>query len=218
MGRFSVIQKKEMWTLTWQGYLIVLFILILINLIFVKNIVPFLSPNEPVSSSLMVVEGFLPDYALENTMELFISGNYSHLVITGKEREKGAHLDQYTNDGEFTAAILLEMGFDAGKLTVAATDTDIRKDRTYESALAVRAWVEENRPTEQSINLVSMGPHSRRSRYLFDKAFEGKIKIGVHAISSRSYDQDRWWQSSHGFREINKEAIAWIYARFFFYP
>ena len=218
MGRFSIIRKKEMWTLTWRGYLVVLFILILINLIFVKNILHFLSPNEPVNAKLMVVEGFLPDYALEDAIRIFNSENYEHMLITGKERQKGAHLDQYKNDGEFTAAVLREMGFDAAKLSVVATDSDIRKDRTYASALAVKIWMEENRPTVQSIDLVSIGAHSRRSRYLFEKAFNGEIKTGIRAIPSQSYDQDSWWQSSHGFREINKETIAWIYARFFFYP
>lgn len=218
MGRFVLIRKKERYTLTWFGRLCALAVCVLLVWVYAITIVTYLSPNDPVKAKLLVVEGYLPDYAMEEAMELFQAGDYEHMVITGKAREKGAHLDQYANDGEYAAATLLKLGFDPEKLSVVATDNDIRKDRTYASALAAKEWIEKNRPEDRSLDLVSAGTHSRRSRYLFEKAFPKNYKIGIYAIPSRSFDADNWWKSSHGFREINKETIAWVYAKLFFYP
>jgi uncharacterized SAM-binding protein YcdF (DUF218 family) len=198
--------------------LLQLFIAILVVAVYMKTIVPFLSPTQPASAKLLVVEGYLPDYAVEEAMKIYRDGNYEHMVITGKKREKGAHLDVYTNDGEYSAATLMKLGFNAENLTVVELDEDITKDRTYQSARAVRPWLEQNRPGEPSVDLVSLGTHARRSRLLFDKAFEGSVTVGIYAIPNQAFDPDRWWRTSHGFREVNKETIAWIYARFFFFP
>lgn len=218
MGRFPIVQKKEKWALTWRGRLLLLTLLFFGLWVYAKTIVPFLSPNKPAGAGLLVVEGFLPDYALEESMNIFHSGGYEHMLVTGKKREKGAHLDQYENDGEYSAASLIRMGFRNENLSVVATDDDVTKDRTYQSALVVRDWIRENRPGTGSVDLVSMGTHSRRSRLLFEKAFDDDTDIGIISLTNRSYDPQKWWQSSHGFREVNKETIAWIYARFFFWP
>jgi uncharacterized SAM-binding protein YcdF (DUF218 family) len=218
MARFPIVQKKEKWTLTWRGRLLFLLLLVLLVVLYMKTIVTFLSPYEPAEARILVVEGYMPDYALEEAMQIYHDGSYELMLITGKKREKGAHLDQYSNDGLYSEATLIKLGFDASRIRVIAQDQDVKKDRTYYSALAVKEWLDANRPGEQSIDLVSMGTHSRRSRLLFKKAFDGTLKIGIHTLPNKSYDPRRWWQSSHGFREVNKETIAWIYARFFFYP
>jgi len=218
MAKFPLFRKKERWSMTWRGRLIVLLVLILLAWSYTIHIVPYLSPEEPVSADLLVVEGYIPDYALEESMTIFRAGGYDHMIITGKKREKGAHLDQYKNDGEYSAAILVKLGFDPDRLTVVATDDDIRKDRTYQSAVEVYQWIKEHRPGTKSIDLVSMGTHARRSRLLFRMACKHELEVGIYSIPNQSYEPMHWWKSSHGFREVNKETIAWIYARFFFWP
>lgn len=217
MARFALIQKKERWGTTWLGKLAVLLIFIVLGFVFMKTIHPFLAKNDPIETDILVVEGFITDYAIEACMEIFESGNYKTLYITGKKRMKGAHLDMYENDGEFSAATLQKLGFDSSKITVVAVEEDILKDRTYISALALHDWMVQNKQVK-NFNLVTLGAHARRSRHLFQMAFEDRCEIGVISIPNQSYNPDNWWQSSSGFREINKELIAWIYARFFFRP
>ncbi len=218
MGRFSLVQKKERWTPTWRGRLLMLLVIAFLAYAYTVNIVPFLSPEAPENATLLVVEGYMPDYALQEAMVLFRDRGYDHMVITGKKREKGAHLDQYGDDGHYSAATLEKMGFDPDRMTVVVTGDDISKDRTYHSALEVLDWLTEHRPGTTKVDLVSMGTHSRRSRLLFQKAMGPGIRVGIHAIPNQSFDPRHWWRSSHGFREVNKETIAWIYARFFFWP
>ncbi|MCB0805553.1 MAG: YdcF family protein [Bacteroidales bacterium] len=218
MSRFALMRKKERYTATWLGNLLKLVFLLLIFFIIFKTIHPFLAITKTVNSDILVVEGFVTDYALEESAEIFENGNYRLLIITGKKRMKGAHLDQYENDGEYSAASLIKTGFDSTKISVVAVDHRINRDRTYASAVAVRQWMEASGMKETSFNLVTLGCHARRSRLLFEEAFPKKFQVGIIAIPDRSYDAERWWTSSNGFREVTKETIAWIYARFFFFP
>lgn len=218
MGRFAIIKKKEKRSFTAFGKVIQLLVLLLIIFIFVKTIHPFLAQNNSIDSKILVVEGFISDYALIESIQLFQNGGYDQMIITGKERMKGYYLDKYKNDGEFSAATLIKLGFDSTLLNVVAIKSDIQKDRTYATALNVKDWLISNNKQQHSINLVTVGCHARRSRYLFEKAFGKDYNIGIIAIKNQQYDQKKWWKSSHGFREVSKEFIAWIYARFFFFP
>ena len=218
MGRFAVIKKRECWKATWFGQLLKLIILLSFILIYAFRTVGFLSPNAPVTSNTLIVEGFLPDYALVEAMHIFEQGGYQRMIITGKKRPKGAPLDQYANDGEYSAATLARLGYSMDRVQVVAEPYDITKDRTYESALAIQEWAKENNLSFKTINLVSLGCHSRRSRLMFEKAFGDSTEVGIIAIRNQGFNPKRWWSSSIGFREVNKESLAWIYARFFFYP
>jgi len=65
---------------------------------------------------------------------------------------------------------------------------------------------------------MTLGPHARRSRLLFQKAFGKEVKVGVISVEDRDYDPAHWWRSSEGVREVLGEAIAYFYAKFFFSP
>lgn len=218
MGRFTLINKKERWGFTTFAWLVIIFLIIISVYIYFIGIYSFLAQNDPVDAEIMVVEGFIPDYALKESMEIFNSGNYQLMIITGKVRIKGSQLDQYENDGMYSAATLIKSGFDRDKIIVVSLDKDIRKDRTYTSAMTVKDWIIKNRPETQAFDLVTIGCHARRSRMLFNKAFNDDVKVGVVAIKNQLYDPERWWKSSSGFREVTEETITWLYALLFFSP
>ncbi len=182
------------------------------------TIQPFLDCSKPVKADLLVVEGFIPDYALEEAIQIFNKGSYKQMLITGKKRIKGSQLDQYENDGIYSAETLIKLGFDGSKIVVIAVSDDIARDRTYQSAKAVWKWIEESGNDIRGLNLVSIGCHSRRSRLLFEKAFPPEMKVGIISVHDRTYNARKWWKTSEGFREVTGETIAYIYARFFFCP
>lgn len=217
MGRFVLFRKKERWTATWLGNMLKLIILFLIAFVFAKTIHPFLAENKPVKSKIMVLEGFVPDYAVEQAKDIFIKDNYNIMLITGKKRVKGSHLAMYENDGEFSAATLDHLGFDMAKVTVIPVEHTVTKDRTYESGKAVMASLA-HLSNVTSFNLVSIGCHGRRSRYLFEMSDNLDYNIGIISIENQGYNPNTWWQTSVGFRDVMQETIAWVYARFFFYP
>jgi len=182
MGRFALVRKKEKWVATWFGNLLKVLLLIIIIFIFSRVIYPFLSPNEPLLGKILIVEGFIPDYALKKSIGIFKDGNYKLMIVTGKQRTHGSQLDQYRNDGDYAAATLIKFGMDSINIKVIALDNDIRKDRTYASANAVKNWLKNTDLENQKIDVVSIGCHSRRSWHLYKMAFDDFSDVGIHAV------------------------------------
>jgi len=69
-----------------------------------------------------------------------------------------------------------------------------------------------------SINILTEDAHARRTLLLYQKAFGKNVAVGVISVSNPNYDPTRWWRYSDGVREVIGESIAYIYARFFFWP
>ncbi len=186
-----------------------LFSFVLLFLLLQTN--AFLSLNRPVKSDVLVVEGWLPDYALEESMEIFKRENYKKIVTTGGPLGVGSYLIEYRDLAHLSQATLLALGMKENEV-VAVPAPDVHRDRTFHSALAVKQWMLKNDMQIKKMNLVSLGPHTRRSTNLFQKVFEGEVEIGSIAIESRDYDSDRWFASSEGVRSTIDEAIAYLYA------
>jgi hypothetical protein len=68
------------------------------------------------------------------------------------------------------------------------------------------------------IDVLTENLHARRTRLLFQKAFGRQVPVGVIAVPNPDYDSKHWWHYSDGVREVIGQAIAYAYARFFFYP
>lgn len=204
--------------MTWLGRIVILIILGSAIWLFTHTIHEFLAPVEPVKTGVMVLEGFVNDLSVEEAFKVFQDENYKLMLITGKKRMKGSHLDFYKNDGTYTAATLDSLGMDMAKLVVVEMDEDIFKDRTYYSAVAVNNWIQKNHPEITSLNLITLGCHGRRSHYLFEKALGDEIKVGIISLPNQGFNADKWWRSSYGFRQVMQETIAWVYAKFFFFP
>ena len=92
------------------------------------------------------------------------------------------------------------------------------RNRTFQSAMALKKWIEENHVPMKSFNLVTVGPHSRRSRMLFQEAFGDDVNVGIISVENREYDTKRWWKYSEGVKEVIGEGVGYVYARFFFHP
>jgi len=94
----------------------------------------------------------------------------------------------------------------------------VRQDRTYTSAVTLKRWLLQHGVQPTRIHLITDGPHARRSRLLYQKAMGAGVVIGVTSIPSQAYDQRHWWRYSAGVRNVIGEALAYLYARFLFYP
>jgi uncharacterized SAM-binding protein YcdF (DUF218 family) len=82
----------------------------------------------------------------------------------------------------------------------------------------LKHWLREHDMAPTKVNLMTGGPHARRSRLMFEKAMGKGVTVGVIAIPAKGYDERRWWHSSQGVRSIIDEALAYTYARLLFYP
>jgi hypothetical protein len=181
----------------------------------VRFIHPFLTTTERVHGEFLVVEGWVPTYALTEAMVLFNDGGYRKVLTSGCAPSDEWIKTSYDTYAEWAAARLKRIGMKSDLIQPIPCSTP-RRDRTYSSALAVKKWLEENDATVKSIDVVTLGAHARRTRLLYQMAFGNKVAIGVIAVKDKDYDPARWWQYSEGVRTVIGEGIAYVYARFFF--
>ncbi len=171
----------------------------------------FLAASKPVPARYLVVEGWLPDYALEAAVREFREGGYRHVYTIGgplrRSHGSGAWKDYATG----AAATLRSLGLSSNEVTaVAALPTN--RNRTYLSTVALHDYCVGSGISLDSVNLVSLGVHSRRSRLCLQRALGKDAKVGVIAVENLDYDPGRWWGYSEGIKEVGGETLAFAYA------
>jgi len=203
--------------LTWKGRALVFAVFLLLAAAGVRLIHPFLAVSAPVNATVLAVEGWAPERTYIEVAELFRSSRSQILLIVVAvyegddlhEEEPGVYYDDYLR------GVVSKSGIPQEAIHVLLCPATHR-DRTYHSARVTRRWLDENRPDAVAINVATLGPHARRSRLLWQKAFEPGSDIGVVALQDKTYDASHWWRSSEGVRDVLSETLAYLYARLLF--
>ncbi|KMP12152.1 hypothetical protein UR09_01760 [Candidatus Nitromaritima sp. SCGC AAA799-A02] len=217
MSSFRLTTIRERRILTPLGWGTVFLVIGTLVLSIILNIYSFLAPTQPVQGDILVVEGWLPEYALDWVRKKFQNENRQLLVVTGGKLTVGYHLSKYKTWAHLGAETLREQGIRAEKI-LSIPSPDVQKDRTYATAVEVKKRLAEKSLTPQSIDVISFGPHSRRTWLMFKTVFQPQVQVGIIAIEPREYDSSRWWVSSAGVRTMISEVIAYLYARLIFSP
>jgi hypothetical protein len=212
--RWSLLHRRQCLVPTWRGWLLLVGVFGAVAYVGIRRVYSFLAVNDPKPGGVLVIEGWAGDYALEAVVADFKQFSYEKVYVTGGPIEWGAPLSQYKTYAELGAATLLAFGMSTN-IVQAVPAPSVKQDRTYACAVALKKWVDERGIQLTRINLVTVGPHARRSRLLFQKSFGKDMPVGVVAITP-DYDSQYWWRSSRGFRQVTDEAIAYFYARFLF--
>jgi hypothetical protein len=208
---------RPRWSLTWLGWLLLLLLIMGAGFLVVRSVHDFLAVNAPVKTSVLVIEGWVPRYAVTNFVTQVVN-DYTDIYTTGgvtlADRKSRNDADTYAS---VTKARLMRAGVPAAKLHVVPSWI-VKRDRTYSSALALREWCRTNNVQLTAINVVTLGPHARRSRLLHEEALGKNVKIGIIPLRNEEYDPEQWWRYSEGVKETLSEALAYLYARFWFSP
>jgi uncharacterized SAM-binding protein YcdF (DUF218 family) len=190
----------------------------LLGLAVIWGVHPFLAVNKKVTTDILVVEGWVNQYAIDAAVAEFTNGSYHRVFTTGGPvHGSGPYSNDYNTSASVGAGRLRNAGVPAA--VVVKVPSRVRdRDRTYSAALALRDWLAEHQVETTAINLVTEDVHARRSRLLFQKALGKRVRVGIIAVANPDYDAKHWWRYSEGVKEIISEGAAYIYARFFFYP
>ncbi len=108
--RIRLIHRQEKWTLTIQGWVVMITFTATLIIFTITHIQPFLSVTSPVKADVLVVEGWLPDYALKHALTEFENGSYKKIVTTGGPLPTGYYLAEYKTFAELSAATLKALG------------------------------------------------------------------------------------------------------------
>ena len=148
--------------------------------------------------------------------EEFANGHYRRVLIVRSvhEGEPGVEHGRYAS--EYLAVVLERCGVPSNAVAVVYF-SGVHRDRTMHSALAAQRWFSDRHETVTSFDVVTLGPHARRSRLLYQRAFGKSARVGIIALPDPDYDPRAWWHSSEGVREVLGESLAYAYARFLFW-
>ncbi len=215
MGKVILFKRKECKVLTWQGRILLLIMLILFFAGFLKFIPAFLSVNKPIGGNILVLDGQMPDFSIKEAIHIFNDGGYDLVITTGGKLQTGYFIAGYKTMAELTAASFLKMGFDQEKI-VAIPGGENKRDRTYNSALSLKKWIKDNNIDLKKIDVLAVGSHARRSRFLFKKAMKSDYEVGIISVQDPAYNPDNWWKTSIGVRTVLSETIAYFYVLLFF--
>ncbi len=215
---WGIISRKERWGLSWRGWLLITSGgLACFGFVF-WNIQPFLAVTHRVDTNVLVVEGWTRRYAIRGGAEEFRNGTYDRIFTTGgPEAGSGGYTNDYNTAASVAAEMLKKFGISDDRVQMAPSHV-IDRERTYSSAIALRDWFRQHHVSVRSMNIVTEGAHARRTRLLYQKAFGRNVAVGIISVPNSDYDPSQWWYYSDGVREIIGESIAYIYAKFFFYP
>ncbi|MGV3772930.1 MAG: hypothetical protein ACO1QB_08515 [Verrucomicrobiales bacterium] len=207
--------QKPRWGFSFKGWCLAGLFGGLLLAVLMLTIHPFLSQNNPVESKSLVVEAWLPEYGLHEAARIYKTGGYDHLYLTG-----GPFRGSVDPDSDDTYPHRAQQYFRKQGLTNAIPITfyHVNRDRTFNSATSLRNYLERGNQPLKSFNIITLGPHARRSRLLFQKAFGKETKVGVISLRNREYENSRWWRHSEGVKEVFSEGIAFLYSAFVFSP
>jgi len=209
--------KKERWGLSRRGWTTFLLGLVVAAVVVIFGAQPFLAVTRPASTDILVVEGWLPTFCLQEVAAECKNHAYRHVLVVRPILSFGDKYDSGRYSGDYVATSLVECGVpneSVSTLFCRASD----RDRTYHTALAARHWFATNGVDVKALNVATLGPHARRSRMLFQKAFGDDVNVGVIALEDKGYEAAHWWRYSRGVQEIGGEGLAYLYARIVFHP
>jgi len=210
--------RKERWSLSWRGWLIVFAGVLLTFYVFLFRIYPFLAVTHRTDTNILVVEGWIHEYAIRAALKEFQSNHYQRVFTTGGPVEgSGGYINDYNTAASVGADLLRKNGLPNESLQMVPSRV-MDRDRTYGSAIALRSWFREQNVPVRSINVVTEDVHARRTRLLFQKALGDDVTVGIISVPNPDYDPRHWWRYSAGVKEVSSETIAYVYAKLLLYP
>jgi uncharacterized SAM-binding protein YcdF (DUF218 family) len=209
---------KKRWSLSWRGRLFLVFALLFVGTLIFRGVYPFLAITHRVNPDVLVVEGWVHDYAIKASVAEFKTNHYQQVFSTGGPVQgNGGYVNDFQTSASVGAERLKTNGVPGESLQMVPSHV-IRRDRTYSSAVALREWLREHNAAVRSFNVVTEDTHARRTRLLFQEAFGEGVKVGIIAVPNPDYDAKHWWRYSEGVRDVLSEGIAYLYAKVFFWP
>ena len=211
----ALLVRRERWTLTWTGRLLALIVVAILAVLAARGLCGFLAVSSPVGGQFLVVEGWMPSYAYREAAAQFRKGSYEKIIAAGVTQEDAGIEGDLPE--HFGGEKLIQFGVPGDKVVTTSSE-QVYRDRTFHSAMALKQWLQAHGLRRSSVDVVSVGPHARRSRLLYEKALGDEVQVGVIAVEDRRFDPDHWWRSSAGVRSVVDELIAYLYARIVFSP
>jgi len=215
---WGLFDRRERWSLSWRGRAIVASVLLLVGALIFEGVYPFLATTHRVNANILVVEGWIHEYAIRTAVKEFQSNHYQRVFTTGGPvGGSGGYINDFYTSASVGADLLKKCGLPDDRLQMVPSRV-MDRDRTYASAVALRNWFRAHDIAVSGIDVVTEDLHARRTRLLFQKAFGKDVQVGIIAVANVDYPAHRWWHYSEGLKDVVGEFTAYLYARLLFFP
>lgn len=212
----GLLVRHYRWTLSWKAKLPLFVVSAGLAVAAWLNIYPFLAQTQRVDADILVVEGWVQFYVIREGVKEYNSHPYRKVFTTGGPvAGNGGYVNDFQTSASVGAESLVRAGLPADVVQMAPSRV-IGRDRTYNSAVALRDWLREHHEQARSFNIVTQGAHARRTRIMFQRAFGPEVNVGVIPVLSPDFDAKHWWYYSEGTEEAVSETMAYVYAAIFF--
>src|SRR3954470_9732388 len=99
--------RKPRWGFTWRGWLILLVLGILSGAFLLWNVQAFLAETHRVNGDVLVVEGWVHEYAIRGAVNEFRNGSYHRVFTTGNPAVgNGVYVNDYQTSASVGAGLL----------------------------------------------------------------------------------------------------------------
>jgi hypothetical protein len=184
---------------------------LLFGLVFILGIHPFLSLNHPVKADVLIVEGWIPEDSIKFAVQEFHKNHYDFILTNGGQIDPKSTVNTGDEYAELTKEHLMEWGIDGNHIHAVKTPK-INQSRTYSFALDTIEWLTKHRKSIKAVNVLTLGPHARKSYVLYKKAADKKINVGVISTPPVDYDPSYWYFSVKGIHFVFKDLVGYLYA------
>jgi hypothetical protein len=181
---------------------------------FVTSIYGFLAVNHPVGKGILVVEGWIPERTLAESIHVFNSGGYQYLVVVGGPiTETGRASGHLTTYADLAASRLEQLGFDTKKL-IKINVPGVSSERTLTGAMYVQNWLQRSGSHLCCVDIFTAGVHARKSWILFRYGLGGSYRVGIIAGPEVSFDPKYWFVSPTGIWIVARNSAGYLYYKF----
>lgn len=175
-----------------------------------SRIYPFLAvPTQRVEAEILVVEGWIFDYAMAAAAGEFENGRYALVATSGMRISAGKAAGEDDSEA-LQAARSLEAAGVARERIVACPAPETRWNRTSTTARAVRDHLAERGIRYAGVNVVTVGPHARKTWLAYRRIMGPDVRVGIVTVPKKDFDPDRWWASAHGVKMVSKSFAGWF--------
>ena len=115
----------------------------------------------------------------------------------------------FNTTAEYSAFVLRHLGFTDSLVSIPVLTSKI--SRTFSCASAFRKWYSDSDYKNKSVNVLSLGPHTRRTWMIYKKVLGKNTDVGIILVNSVNYDISNWWKSVAGIKATIHEMVSYIY-------
>ena len=199
---WGVFVRKERWSHSWRGRLIVAFAVLLLGALVLRDVYPFLAITHRVNANILVVEGWIHEYAIGAAVKEFQSNPYQRI---------------FTTSASVGADLLKKCGLSKGRLQMVPSRV-MGCDRTYGPAVALRNWFRDHSMGVSSIDVVRKIYKRAALACFFKKRLKKTYRLQSSPIPNMDYPLKRWWDYDQGLKNAVSESAAYLHAKPLFFP